>query len=647
MTLVEPARATGDEPSHAPDSAPATPARLRLAPRGHHALPIGAALAILAGTVAWSVEGARPWAARIWLAALIIFGAPVVWRAARDALHGRFATDLVATLAILAAIPLGQPLAGLIVVLMQTGGEALERYAQGRASAAVRELEEDAPRTGHVIRGGRPVTIPADEIIVGDHLLVRPGEMIPCDGIVIEGRSHVDGSRITGEPIPVRAYAGTPLLSGMVNTEGSLTLRATAPAAGSQYARIVELVRSAQESKAPLQRLADRYAAWFTPATLLVCVIAWVISGDPVRVLAVLVVATPCPLILATPVAIIGGINRAARRQIIVRSGGALEQLADVSVVALDKTGTVTVGLPRVRRVITAPGWNETDLLRLAAAVEERSGHLLARTIVEAAREREIDYPVARAIVEVAGRGVEGQVDGRLVTVGSRSFIRDRRPGADALLAELDPSETGLRAYIAIDGRAAGIVEYADALRPDIRRLMDVLHAGGVRRIVLLSGDNQANTLTIAREVGIDDARGDLLPEDKVRVVRELGANGDAVLMVGDGTNDAPALSAAAVGVALAGHGGGIAAEAADAVLLVDDPSRVADAIAIGRRTMRIARQSIFVGLGLSAIGMLFAAAGMLPPVAGALVQEGIDVAVILNALRASTAGHAPPYSLR
>src|SRR5688500_6451753 len=291
MTLVDLPRTADGTPPRVPDTSQPTSRRLRVVPRGHHALPIGAALAILAGAVAWTIPDARPWAARIWLAALVVFGAPVVWRAVRDALHGRFATDLVATLAIIAAIPLDQPLAGLIVVLMQTGGEALERYAQGRASAAVRELEEDAPRAGHVIRGGRPVTVPADEIAIGDHLLVRPGEMIPCDGIVIEGRSHVDGSRITGEPIPVRAYAGTPLLSGMVNTDGSLTLRATAPAAGSQYARIVELVRSAQENKAPLQRLADRYAVWFTPATLLVCLIAWIISGDPVRVPAGLVVA--------------------------------------------------------------------------------------------------------------------------------------------------------------------------------------------------------------------------------------------------------------------------------------------------------------------------------------------------------------------
>ena len=648
MTLVGPPPASGSGPQPAtPIRTPSAAARRSVVPRGHQALPIGAVLAIAAGALAWSVDDARLWAPRIWLAGLVIFGAPVVWRAVRDALRGRFATDLVAMLAIVVAIPLGQPLAGLIVVLMQTGGEALERYAQGRASAAVRELEQDAPRIGHVIRDGRPVSVPVDEIVVGDHLLVRPGEMIPCDGIVIEGHSHVDGSRITGEPIPVRAYAGTPLLSGMVNTDGSLTLRATAPASGSQYARIVELVRSAQESKAPLQRLADRYAVWFTPLTLLVCLIAWVISGDPVRVLAVLVVATPCPLILATPVAIIGGINRAARRQIIVRSGGALEQLAGVTVVALDKTGTVTVGLPRVRRVLTAPEWTERELLRLAAPVEERSGHLLARTLVEETRERGIEYPVASAIVEVAGRGVEGRVDGRLVTVGSRSFLRERRPGADALLGELDPAGAGLRAYVAVDGRAAGIVEYADALRPHIAELMTALRAGGMRRIVLLSGDDQANTVAIGQAVGIEDVRGDLLPEDKVRLVRELGARGDAVLMVGDGTNDAPALSAAAVGVALAGHGGGIAAEAADVVLLVDDPTRLADAIAIGRRTMRIARQSIIVGLGLSGIGMLFAAAGLLPPVAGALVQEGIDVAVILNALRASTAGQAPPYSSR
>ncbi|HUF28639.1 MAG TPA: heavy metal translocating P-type ATPase [Gemmatimonadaceae bacterium] len=607
--------------------------------RGHRALPALTLAFIVGGLIALAWPPARAWADRIWMTGLVLCGAPVVWRAARDAIAGRFATDLVASLAIITAIPLGEPLAGLIVVLMQTGGESLERYAEGRASAAVRELERDAPRTGHRLTAGRVQDVPVESIDVGDLLLVRPGEMIPCDAVVVEGRSHVDTSRISGEPLPLNAGPGTRLLSGTVNAEGALTIRATALAGESQYARIVELVRTAQASRAPLQRVADRYAAWFTPVTLAVCLVAWLWSGDPVRVLAVLVVATPCPLILATPVAIIGGINRAARRQIIVRSGGALETLARVRSVALDKTGTVTIGLPRVSRVLVAGEWPESELLRLASAVEESSGHLLARTLVDEARERGIAVTRAGEIVEFPGRGVEGIVEGRVVTVGARSLLRERHPSSDADLGAIEPAEPGLRAYVAVDGRAAGIVEYADALRPGIREFLESLREQGVVRTVLVSGDHAGHTRRIADQVGITEARGDLLPAQKVDVVRELAAGGDTVLMVGDGTNDAPALSAAHVGVALAGHGGGIAAEAADVVLLIDEPGRVADALSIGRRTMRIAHQSILVGLGLSATAMVFAALGMIPPLAGALLQEGIDVAVIMNALRASVGG--------
>ena len=541
-------------------------------------------------------------------------------------------------LAIVTALLLGEPLAGLIVVLMQTGGEALERYAQGRASAAVRELEAAAPRIAHRLVGSTVADVAAETVIIGDELLLRPGELLACDAVVLKGRSQVDASRLTGEPVPVSAQPGIHLLSGSLNLDGPLTVRATAPAGESQYARIVELVRTAQESKAPLQRLADRYAAWFTPLTLAVCAGAYFLSGDPTRVLAVLVVATPCPLILATPVAVVGGINRAARRGIIFRHGTALEQLGSVAVAIFDKTGTLTIGRPEVARVLGTPPFTSDEVLRLAGGVEQGSGHLLARALVHEAETRRIALPTAGGVTEAPGQGVWGQVEGQWVTVGGWSFVVSRHPGAEPALRRLlgPASSAGLRAYVAVDGRGAGLVEYADRLRPELVGFIPRLGRLGIRRVLLLSGDDQANTTAVGHAIGIDEAHGDLLPEAKVAYVQRLIKEGERVVMVGDGTNDAPALSSATVGIALAAGGGGISAEAADAVILADDLTRVAEAMEISRHTLRIARQSIWTGLGLSGAAMVVASLGHIPPVAGALLQEVIDVAVILNALRAA-----------
>ncbi len=600
-------------------------------------LPLATLVVIGVGTVALASEDGGAASHWVWLGGLVVVGAPVVWRTLRDAVRGHFATDLVAMLAIVGAVLLGQPLAGLVVVLMQTGGEALEHYAEGRASRAIRELEAAAPRTAHRLENGSVVDLAVDQIDVGDLLLVRPGELVPCDAVVTDGFSLVDASRLTGEAIPVSAELGVSLMSGSVNGDGALTIRATVLANESQYARIVELVRHAQESKSPLQRLADRYAVWFTPITLIVCAVAFLTTGDWVRVLAVLVVATPCPLILATPIAIIGGINAAARRMVIVRNGGALEQLSRVNTAVFDKTGTLTVGTPEVNRVVPASGFTEDEVLRLAGALEQGSGHLLARTIVRTAEERLGVLPTARHLLESPGRGLSGDVDGHEVAVGARAYILEQ-PGVSAdAVAALEHGGSGLRAYVAVDRKLAGIVDYADRLRPGIAQVFADLRQLGVGRVLLLSGDHTPNARAVAAEVGITEVHGDLMPEDKVAVVNRLLHEGSHVVMVGDGTNDAPALTAADVGIALAGHGGGITAEAADVVILVDEPARVVEAVRIGQRTMRVARQSIWVGLGLSAVAMVFAARGYIIPTVGALLQEGIDVAVILNALRTST----------
>lgn len=612
-----------------------------------NALPSSAATFLLAGACVWllgrlgHLPNATMISQRVWYAGLLLTGAPVVWNTMRRVAQGHFASDLIAMLAVAGAVILNEPIAGLVIVLMQTGGEALERFAEGRASAAVRELEAAAPRLAHRLRNGTSEDIPADGVAIGDVLYIRPGELVPCDAVVLDGHSAVDVSRLTGEPMPLDAAAGTLLSSGSGNGEGPLTVRATAVARESQYARIVELVRSAQASKAPLQRLADRYAIWFTPAALLVCAIAWWWSGDPRRALAVLVVATPCPLILATPIAIIGGINRAARRQIIVRHGGALEQIGTTTTVIFDKTGTLTIGRPAVGRIVVHGRWSERDVLRLAGGVEQGSGHLLARSLVAAAVHAVADdgglLPGATNVVDVPGRGVTGWVEGHEVTVGARGLVSERYPSSLDALRSLDASftsEEGLRAYVAIDGAAAGAVQYADRIRDDARTVLRELDELGIRRVILLSGDHESNVRAVAQELGLADARADLRPSDKAAVIRELQAAGERVLMVGDGTNDAPAMSSATVGVSLAAHGGGITAEAAGIVVLADELSRVPEAIRISRRTVGIARQSIAIGLGLSGVAMVFALFGFIQPAAGAVVQELIDIAVILNALR-------------
>lgn len=602
--------------------------------------PLVAAAVLLAGWAARVMAGPEV-ALVVWMAGLVTCAAPVVLDTLRAARRGRFATDIVATLAIVGAILLATPIAGLVVVLMLRGGEALERYAEGKASEAVRALEEAAPRRAHRVKGENVVDIDASLVEAGDHLLVRPGELIPCDGVVLDGDSEIDTSALTGEPLPVPATRDSAVMSGSLNGSGVLRLRATARASESQYARIVELVRTAQSHKAPLQRMADRAAVWFTPITLAVCGITLAMTHDWMRVLSVLVVATPCPLILATPVAFVGGINRAARRHVIIRNGAALETLSRVSAVLLDKTGTITLGEPQLSRLRVLDGWTEEELLHLAASIEQGSSHQIARTVVRAAQSRGIALSPASQQREDAGHGVSGMVGGRSVRLGSRGYVI---PHAASSPANLDAIESGpalLRTYVAVDGSLAGAIEYDEMLRDDLRALLGGLERAGIQRVALLSGDRLANVRALAARAGITDVRADLLPGDKATIVAAIQREGYTVMMVGDGTNDAPALAAADVGVALGGHGGGVTAEAADVILLRDSLQSAADALTIGRDTTRIAKQSIGVGLGLSGLAMLWAAAGGIAPVTGAVLQEAIDIAVIVNALRTIRGGTA------
>ncbi|HET7789788.1 MAG TPA: heavy metal translocating P-type ATPase [Gemmatimonadales bacterium] len=573
------------------------------------------------------------------LATLLLAGTPLVVQTLRGLLARRFAADVVAMLAIVTAVILRQYFAGAVIVLMQSGGEALEAYAMGRASNALEALLARAPKTAHRVRGDTIQDVPVGDVRPGDLLLIRPGDLVPVDGEVIEGTAAVDQSALTGEPEPIRAGPATVLLSGSVCLDGALRMRAERPAAESQYQQIVRLVEGARREKPPLARLADRYAAWFTPITLAMCGVAYAVTHDPHAVLAVLVVATPCPLILAVPVAVIAAVSRAAELGVIVKTGAALEHVGRARVVVFDKTGTLTLGRPSVARIRPAEGWTEGDLLARAAALEQLSSHHLARAVTAAAVERGVRGAFrTEGFAETPGLGAVGEVDGRRVVVGSAAFLATR-----GIIAP--DGSTRTTAQVAVDGRWAGAIEFADRLRSQVPALMSRLRALGVRETVMLTGDRATSAQAIAKEAGVDAVRADLLPADKVAAVEVLKKRRGEVVMVGDGINDAPALAAATVGIALGAHGAAVSAEAADIVVLVDDLSRVADAMDVSRRMRRVALQSIGVGLGVSFALMVVAALGFVTPAVGAVLQEGLDAAVILNALRARHGGFIPPSS--
>ncbi len=600
---------------------------------GRLLLPAVVLLVLIIAAVLW-FSGMRQLAHDISYIALLITSIPLLTQTAREALRANFATDAVAALAIITAILLDHPIPGLVIVLMQSGGEALEEMAQRRASRALEELQSSAPRVAHRESDTGLVDVPVADVQVDDILLVRSGELVPADGVVVSGRAHVDTSRITGEPVPVTATEGVRLLSGCVLIDGAVRMRVSKVAAESQYERIVELVRAALAHKAPIQRVADKYAVWFTPLTLLLAGGAYLLSGDADRILAVLVVATPCPLILATPVAIIGGINSAAKQGFLFRSGAAIEQLAAVRAMIFDKTGTLTVGQPTVAEFVNMNSVPDAELLHAVAAIEHGSSHVLAREIVRYAKMHGVQPVLADRIEEIPGRGLAGRVGGREIAIGSEDFIAEVTK-ADRTTIPLAGRDE-LRSYVAVDGRLAGYFSFADEIRPDLPLMFAGLQDAGVEHMAILSGDDVDTVRAVADELNITDVHADLLPEDKVDHVARIRKEHGTTAMIGDGVNDAPALAAADVGIAVASRGGGIAAETADVVLLGQNLSRIVDGFSIARRTLRVARQSIIVGLSLSLLAMVIASFGYITPIAGALYQEALDIAVILNALRAA-----------
>lgn len=585
---------------------------------------------VVAGAVAW-FAGAPGIAELIWAAATVAALLPAAWWLASALRRGRIGVDVIAVLALAGALAVREYLAGAVVALMLATGQTLERYAQRRARRDLSALLEHAPRTARRrTREGGIERVDLDEVRVGDRLLVGPGESVPVDGYVEEPVT-LDESVVTGEARPVTHRAGERVASGVLNAGTAFSLRAAATAAESTYAGIIRLAREATAQKAPMVRLADRYAIAFVPFTLVLAGAGWLLTGDPVRAVAVLVVATPCPLLLATPIAIVAGLSRAARLGVLVRDGGSLELLGRARTLLVDKTGTLTTGRPEVTDAIAAPGRDRDEALRLAASVEQLSPHVLATAIVAAATERGLTLTTPTEVNEEPGQGVTGRVDGRQVQVGQ---LGGRLPEWAEPVRDQVERDGGSIAWVSVAGSPAGALVLADPLRPDARRTLSRLRAAGLTRVVMLTGDRPPVARRVADQVGVDDLVAGCPPEEKVARVRDEGRRAVTV-MVGDGVNDAPALAAAHVGVATGATGATASAEVADAVLSVDRLDRLADAVQIARRSRRIALQSATAGMGLAAVGMAAAVLGWLPPVAGAFVQEGIDVLVILNALRA------------
>lgn len=580
-----------------------------------------------------------------WLATLYV-SAIIVWTLigmVRDVMRGHVGLDVLAVVAMVATLAVGEYVAALIIVLMLSGGEALEDYAGRRAKKELTALLDRSPQIAHVIVHPDATTsdevrdAAADDVRIGDVLLVRPSEIVPVDGVLLTESGTFDESSLTGESMPVSRAAGEEVLSGAVNGSRAVRMRAIRRSADSQYQQIVALVRDAQESRAPVVRLADQFAIPFTAVSLVIAGAAWGISGDPTRFAEVLVLATPCPLLIAAPVAFLGGLSRAAKAGIIIKGGAVIEQLARVRSAAFDKTGTLTQGRPDLVDVRAAAGFDADEVLRLAASAEQYSSHVLAEGIRRAADDRGLHIESATDAREVATNGVTATIGGRIVVVGKPAYIAALAP--DTQRADLDPGQAA--AYVAVDGRFAGVLVLADDARAESPAVVEWLGAHGVGRIVMLTGDAQATAESIAHAVGITEVHAELLPPEKVHLAAELRPR--PVLMVGDGVNDAPVLAAADIGIAMGAKGATAAGDAADAVILKDSLAKVVDAISIGRHTLRVAYAAIWIGIGISIALMLIAATGVIPAVAGALIQELVDLATILYALRALT---GPPSGL-
>lgn len=592
-------------------------------------------LTLLVGGIA-QVVGKSDWASICWAAGSLVMALVLLVEIAGRLARREAGVDLIALLSIAAALFFQQTLVAAVIALMLASGRILEFFTKQRAERELRALVDRAPRFAWLQESGDLRQIPVEQIQPLQTLLVRLGEVVPVDGCLLSSTAVLDESALSGESLPVTRQAGEQLPSGVTNVGAPILLTATRTAAQSTYAGVVRLAEAARRSRAPFVRLADRYALLFIPLTLLIAGIAWHLSGDSLRALAVLVVATPCPLILAVPIAIMSGISRAARRGILIKDGVTLEALAGVKQVFLDKTGTLTSGHARLQSIETNGAVDPQRLLGLAASLAQASTHPISQAIVTAAHQRGLPLSLPQDVEESPGAGLGGLIDGQHVRFGTLSFVQKDMPvpgWATTMLRHMDYLACS-GSFIEVDGALAGLLIFSDNLRRETPLTLRRLRNRGIERIVMLTGDRLETAEMIALSAGIDELRAGLTPEDKVRAVQE-GCLRASTLMVGDGINDAPALAAANVGVAMGASGATASAQAAGVVLLVDRLDRLVEALDIARRTRHIARQGVLVGMGMSLLAMVVAAFGYLPPLIGAIAQEGIDVVIIINALRA------------
>ncbi len=563
----------------------------------------------------------------------LILSLPLIYRMWNDLRSGKYGIDILAATAIISAALLNQPWAAIIVVIMLSGGEALEDYAGRRAQSELRALMDRAPIMARLVKHNKVVEVKIEDIKIGDIIEVRPGDTVPVDGKIIEGSTTVDESSLTGESLPQLKKIDNSILSGSIVIDGLIRISAIRTGEDSQYQQIIKLVKQAAQTPSPFVRMADRYSIPFTIVAYFIAISVWIISGDPIRFLEVIVVATPCPLILAAPIAIISGMSRASRYGIIIKTGAALEKLATIQTIAFDKTGTLTHGTPIVDEVIVIGDHDETEILLHAASLEQVSNHILADAITKEAANRKIELIGVTDVKEQAGSGISASVNDLMVLVGHYNFMESNNIVIPKSFDQATISQTAT--YVAIDNNLAGVISFKDELRAESQATLNAIRKLGIRHILMLSGDNEAAAAAIAGQLGIKEYQSHLLPEDKLRIVR--GITNQPVAFVGDGVNDAPVLTAATVGIALGAKGSTAASESADLVIMNDDLSYVAKAINIAKETLLVARQSIFIGIALSVGLMLIFATGKFSPVAGALIQEVVDVIVIFNALRAHT----------
>ncbi len=539
---------------------------------------------------------------------------------------GSYGVDLLAITAVAATLAVGQYWAAMIVLIMLVGGDSLEDYASKKAHTELKALLDNSPQTAHKVVADKLIDIKVDEANIGDQLVVKPGETVPVDGHIIKGSSMFDESSLTGESRPITKNVSDTVYSGSINGDSAITMTVDKLAKDSQYQRLIQLVKQADSTPAHFVRMADRYAVPFTGIAFVIAGIAWFVSKDPVRFAEVLVVASPCPLILAAPVALVSGMSRSSRNGIVVKTGSVLEKMATAKTAAFDKTGTITSGRLFVDQIKPVAGTTKEELLSYAASAEQSSGHILARSLLNYAVKHDVNLLEVQQLSEVTGNGVTAQIAGQTIKVGKASFV-----APTAQVAET----TQTCVYISLNDRYIGTITFIDKLRFEAAQTMQTLRDHGVKHLMMLTGDQQAIAQTIAKEVGIDDVRAKLLPEEKIKALKAVPESEHPVIMVGDGVNDAPSLTVADVGIAMGAHGATAASESADVVILKDDLLKVAKAVEIAQDTLRIARQAVLIGIFICVFLMLVASTGFIPAIVGAMFQEVIDTVSILWGLRA------------